>query len=252
MGNINIGVCKLCLQEKVLLNKSHIIPNFLIKILGDKKNRKASIMPKYDPNGKIVQSGYWEGNILCESCDTKILSQLERYFEIHFFSKLHKMLKIENAPSFGVVPLRIKASRDKVKLFLLSILWRFSIAKKRLSDGVFLNKHQEIIRKMISENDAKDFKTYPYVIFSLLNKENYNKKASYTKLFVSPRHLRDDTGHQYRLLIPGFVIQIYISNHQLPDFIKDMEIDKNTILIGVTPEKKGKILVNQTLGVNLF
>src|ERR1700722_9313027 len=76
-------ICKLCLQNKKLLKKSHIIPDFMYKELYDKHHRIYSFNPMEMVNNtgkiKLHQSGVYEGNILCENCDNVIISQYENY-----------------------------------------------------------------------------------------------------------------------------------------------------------------------------
>ena len=71
--------CRLCLQDKPLLRKSHIIPSFMYKELFDDKHRMAKIhLPTF--KGNPIQSGEHEADLLCSSCDNVLLgSNLEAY-----------------------------------------------------------------------------------------------------------------------------------------------------------------------------
>ncbi len=244
--------CKLCLKEATLLKKSHIIPNFLIKDVVDDKHRLALLTAS---NGQlkdqIIQSSYWEGNILCKRCENTILSRLERYFERHFYTEIIRKLKDKNVPNNEVLPLRISANRNIIKLFLLSILWRCNISKN-LSKEVQLGPHKEIIRKMILENDPKTYYSYPYAVFTFINKNSYSNSGSYAKIGISPRRLKNEHGYQYSILCPGFFFHIYISSHNLPNYIDDINIDPNIVLVGVTLDDVNKKLVNSILNANLF
>jgi hypothetical protein len=69
-----MGQCKLCLQEKQLIKKSHIIPDFMYKDLFDDKHAiLLNTSNTKTRNTKILFNGEYEGNILCESCDGKII-----------------------------------------------------------------------------------------------------------------------------------------------------------------------------------
>jgi hypothetical protein len=248
---MKVGKCNLCLKNKELLSKSHIFPEFLIKDIFNEKHQVVMFTPN-NLRGKKIQSGYWESDILCEDCDNRILSKLERYFEINIYSKVIKTMKDKEAPISNTLPLRIDADRDMVKLFFLSILWRSSILKGSTFQPINLGPHQEKIRKIIFESRKVNFYKYPYAIFTFLNRKSFANMDSYATILTTPRHYRDHSGHQYRLLFPGFLIQIYISGHNLPDFFRGMEINNNIVLIGITTQSDSKEFINQTLNAKVF
>lgn len=75
--------CKLCLQEKQLIAKSHIIPDFMYEELYD-DNHKIRVVPasefgKVKPRIKMPSSGEYEGGLLCSDCDNKLLGGYENY-----------------------------------------------------------------------------------------------------------------------------------------------------------------------------
>ena len=71
-------ICKLCLKEKGLLKKSHIVPNFLYRELRDEDNAfvKANLAKVTKEN---IYTGLFEPNILCAECDNVLLGKLEDY-----------------------------------------------------------------------------------------------------------------------------------------------------------------------------
>ncbi len=71
--------CKLCLQDLALLKKAHIIPNFMYKGLFVGKGRMANISTSDIRKMTFMQSGYYESDMLCATCDNSIISRLERY-----------------------------------------------------------------------------------------------------------------------------------------------------------------------------
>ena len=78
---MNVGICKLCKEEKPLCTQSHIIPNFLYKVLkGDVGNfyKLETLKMIYFPKGKL-QTGIFYKDILCIDCENKVLSRYEKY-----------------------------------------------------------------------------------------------------------------------------------------------------------------------------
>ncbi|MDB5131673.1 MAG: hypothetical protein JWR02_1422, partial [Mucilaginibacter sp.] len=71
--------CQLCLQEKKLLKKSHIIPNFLYKRLFGEDHRLVNINLGNFDEFNYTHSGYYDKDILCGDYDSNLLGRLETY-----------------------------------------------------------------------------------------------------------------------------------------------------------------------------
>src|ERR1039458_3087349 len=76
-------VCKLCLRDTQLINKSHIIPDFMYKELYAKDHQFYAFFPNDTEKGKghvkRQRSGEYEGGLLCEDCDGKLIGGYESY-----------------------------------------------------------------------------------------------------------------------------------------------------------------------------
>lgn len=173
---MDIGKCKLCLKEKELLSQSHIISNLFYKSMYNKKHELIAVNSLNIKQHKKMKSGFYETNILCESCDNEIIGKLETYGSSFFIGssnvKRNERPKINN--SYTVVEkdcnVKVYSNIDytKFKLFLLSILWRASISNLDFFSDVDLgSKYNEIIRKMILNQDPKNKEDYPVVVWQL-------------------------------------------------------------------------------------
>ncbi|PUU68504.1 hypothetical protein DBB36_18410, partial [Flavobacterium sp. WLB] len=199
---MNIGKCKLCLKEDVeLLSKSHIIPDFFHVGLKNEKGRYSLILPdKYikgrNQHLKNPFGAMFESDLLCATCDNKIISSYE--------TALNSML-IENENSncdfeYGGKNFKIYKNIDyrKLKLGLLSILWRASIAKNEMFEQINIRtEHEEKLRLMILNNDAKDVEDYPIFIY-LFDKDD-------EKLITNPRFLDDNPNQKAQFIINGYM-----------------------------------------------
>jgi len=152
--------CQLCNEEKPLLKKSHIIPNFMYKDLYGTEHKLVLVgLEKLERKG-ITYSGFFEKNILCANCDNELLSSLECYASSTIFnsgnSKKRQQIKIEDI--FGRDGLPSVRYHDldysKIKLFLLSILWRAHISTNQFFETVQLGQYAEKIRTMLINKDA--------------------------------------------------------------------------------------------------
>ena len=134
------GICKLCGEQKILLNKSHIIPEFMYRSLFDEHHQ----IHKFEPNSyfsgesKIQKpsSGDYEGSLLCAECDNERIGDLESYAAPFLYAKGdlpdHIKAVVKNyrgEDGFGYSTIG-NTNYTKFKLFLLSILWRASVSKR--------------------------------------------------------------------------------------------------------------------------
>ncbi len=213
-------ICKLCLQEKPLLKKSHIAPNFLYKELRDEKNTfvKGRLS---DKKAKTVQSGFYESNLFCKECDNEILSKLENYASKILYGGNIKGLTLRGERNQDGLESIVCEGVDytKFKLFLISLLWRFSILTDEFYSSVKLGEHEEIMRKMILNSDAGDALDYPCTITS------YRKHTDLPIEIISqPLEHKHDGCICYSFLICGFLYVFYITRDLIPDFVPELAI----------------------------
>jgi len=218
---LEYGYCKLCNQFKPLLNESHIIPKFIYKQGGFDISKKIKLL-SYDINSKIKDesgvSPIFDSKILCQECDNiKLGKDLEDYSAKVIFNKnLSPRLapiNIQNFVSDGNTRGNIfeNINYTKFKLFILSILWRASISKNIFFDNVDLGKHEELIRNMIYNCDAKTVDIYPIFI------QYWWYSNITTDIIIKPTRIRYKNGFRYRLVMSGFIFDIFISSNIVTD-----------------------------------
>jgi hypothetical protein len=226
--------CNLCNQEKELIKKSHIIPDFFYREAGiyDNQHRINKIEVKEFLNSKKVgriPTGDYEGGILCADCDNKLIGGLEDYGRKVLFGGLFNEEAIENQnfknPTDGLESSLFKnVDYTKFKLFLLSILWRASITKREIFKEARLSaSDNEKLRKMLINKDAGKVNEYPIIFLSYLNDQTIP-----TDVIFQP--IRSATKDIVTFLIGGFIFIYNITdNYQDINEISDLTI---------TPENK--------------
>lgn len=147
--------CKLCLQEKLLIKKSHIIPDFMYEGLFDDKHRIAQKNFVINRDS-LPANGVYDKHILCANCDNNIIGGYESYAARELFKPsmngfidtLKQKLDNFSGDITNVTISRI--NYQKAKLFLLSILWRANISTHPLFKFVNLDiTTSEQIRQML-------------------------------------------------------------------------------------------------------
>jgi hypothetical protein len=217
----------------------------------------------WNPQSEIVNnrevkkpsSGIYENDLLCKQCDNDILGL--KYED--YASKLLNggKFKPTDSPRFGkyynedgtYYTKGDNVNYCKMKLFLLSILWRASISSQKLFEDVQLGDHEEIIRKMIYNNDPGQISDYPIFISTYLNDLDIP-----SDLISHPKKVIATTGHiTFVFLITGFIFQFFISDEKLtlPKFALASTIKpSNEIVFSHLPIGKGWELISKYYNLN--
>lgn len=224
-------ICQLCLQEKDLIKKSHIVPNFMYKSLLGKERRLVNVnLADLSEKKRYMQSGYFEGGLLCGDCDNRILGSLERYASNYIYSEHPEKFGVKKDFYEGnseVIPYIRYENLDytKTKLFFLSILWRCHIAKNEVFSDVSLGHHAETIRSMIYNHDAGAGDGYE-VVLTFLDTEGTRP----TKSVIDPRKCHGDGNTFYIFHINEIMYHFNISKHNKQDLFTKGSIREDRVM----------------------
>jgi hypothetical protein len=239
--------CKLCQQEKPLIKKSHIIPDFLYKCSGiyNEKHQIHKIEIREFLKTKKIKyapTGEYEGGLLCKECDNELIGNLESY--------ANRVLNGNLSPKEYINCQNYKNSNDgfeyticenvdynRFKLFLLSILWRASISSRKIFNDAKLNEvDNENIRLMLINNNGGRINEYPVVTLSYTRDKNVP-----IDLIIQPIKSVCPDKTLITFLIAGFVYTFYISaNYSNLEEINNIAISpNNTLTIMHFPEGEG-------------
>lgn len=148
-------ICRLCGETRVLV-RSHIVPEFLHRDLYDERSRAAALRPLMGKQHPI-QKGLRE-KLLCFECEQFLNDRFEKPFLAMWRDG---NMRPELLPP-GKVYVVNGLDYAKAKLFLLSVLWRASVAT-RDEFSLDLGPHGARIKRMILDEDAGDVERYPIV-----------------------------------------------------------------------------------------
>jgi hypothetical protein len=135
------GACRLCLESGDLC-KSHIIPEFMYDVLYDDHHRFIAVDASGSGKVETMQKGYRE-RLLCRACEG-YFGEWERQVA-PVFVKLRQLLN--GAAPGGVI--RVASPYAVTKLFMLSLLWRASVARHPNFAAVNLGEHELLVRDML-------------------------------------------------------------------------------------------------------
>lgn len=227
---MNVGTCKLCLENKPLLKKSHIIPKSILKTLRDEKGQFIKTTTRDIRKIKHIGDSMYDSDILCRECDNNIIGSLETYASQvisggkqtrNIRSNTYYNDEIEWTEIYGI-------DYDKFKLWLLSIIWRSSIADNKISDVSLSTEQNEDIRRRLISGKAGNPHDYPFLILTCIREDD-----RYSQLITQPTEIRTESGYVgYQFYLTGLLFSIYINNtyYDLPNWIMDGTLDNKGVL----------------------
>ena len=202
---------------------------------------------QFKKKGKL-QTGDFERNILCVTCEREILSSYESYG-----AKVLKggtALKMVNKDVNGVKVLEIEGvDYEKFKLFVLSFLWKSSISKRPLFKDVDLGAdYNEQVRLMLLHGDPGKSTQFPFLIMTYLH-----HKEIPPDLITQPSKSKIKNGVAYNFLIYGFSYTIFISKNIIPDFIEETTVNEDGRLRIIYASKEMRnLILKGMIGLDIF
>lgn len=223
--NSNAGVCKLC-QQTADLRKSHVISDMAYNEVINPASHPRMVVVR-DVKGRISdktqQTGFWE-RLLCERCE-KQFSKYEKYAAEHLLNAPLPEVKNISDLVFTLHGLNYAS----LKLFLLSILWRSSIAKGDFFRGINLGPHEARLRQMLDSEDPGEPDEYGCVITPFLPEPN----LEVSQILSQPISTRGDGHNGCLFSFRGFAFNFYISRHALLPAVRKSFLTKGGELIMV-------------------
>lgn len=186
--------CKLCGNESEKLVRAHLIPGSFYDSIREGQDRLISI-----PGNELTPFGWtydgvYDFNILCANCDNNILGELDKYgHEILTLKKFNIDFK-EYLYGDGHQFFFMKGiDTNKLKLFILSVIWRYSVSKELNTANFSLGETCENeIRDMILRRDSgyrfkyatfiEHYQAPPGIFSPTLDEE----EKSYVRIYLAP------------------------------------------------------------------
>jgi hypothetical protein len=199
------GLCKLCLEYKPLIGKSHIYPQFLYQGVFDETNRTVFQHLEKDSH-KFYQTGFYDKHILCEHCDNVILGSLERYASSVFYhANSSDSLRItETREQLDLAIMHVQnIDYKKFKLFVLSLLWKAHVSSNAFFKEVDVSQIEPELRSMIFNNNLAEDNNYQ---LSITRIDRPNGKA--IDIIPNPQVNLDQKLKVAIFIIGGFIYSI--------------------------------------------
>ena len=209
--------CRLC-REEAPLKKSHIIPEFLYASMYDEKHRFHELSTSESKKNRFAPKGVRE-TLLCDNCEQK-LSKNERYASLLLNGGIPITYK-PNSKSIKVEGLEYAS----FKLFGLSILWRASVSTLDIFKQVILGPHEELLRKMILNEDPGKEHEYPFILCPIIYEGVVQQD-----LIMQPERTKLAGCNAYRFVFGGITWVFVVISHRAADVIISASISEEGAL----------------------
>lgn len=228
----NSGLCKLCGFEKVLC-KSHIIPKAVFRdaMADDKEHGLNKITDQRLEIGKMA--GEYE-YLLCRDCE-ELVGKYDEYGIKFLRQEVGQGLVEFNGETVpDDIQLLSEVDLEKLRLFIISVLWRASISSREFFSDVTLEQCEITAKQLIKkELDLTEY-LFPFII------GKYSGHPAADKIIIKPGLVVIEGVNFCNLNMTGFNFTVKVDPRPLPQRL--------TILWNVLVEKKTVLVYKKDFG----
>ena len=170
----------------------------------DSKHRFLGLSRQPSDRVRQYQKGLRE-KLLCHGCE-QLFGRYENYAAQVFYGGANLLLG-RKGKHFSIGGTDYK----RLKLFFISLLWRFAVTSVDAFTGTELGPHMERLRTMLLTEDPGLCLTYPCLITAITWKANH-----IGDLMVGPSRGKFEGHHIWQFVVAGFIFTFFVSSHSPP------------------------------------
>ena len=188
--------------------KAHSIPrSFFLEFRGADLNSVLFAIYGQENRVRRIQAGVWDNEILCQGCEARF-SDLDHYgWKILGKPDLTQPVLDQN---FDLVGYKTKCDTDKLRRFILAVLWRASVSLRAdFYKGFSLGNHEKEMIKRVFDNTLLSTWEYPTSVFKL----ERDFLGPYSKIIFPPMANQLKSGGLMCILyLPGLKISTMVGD----------------------------------------
>lgn len=219
-----------------------------------------SITLSVDPKikGGRKQRGHWERilkikyRLLCKTCEERF-SQYEDYFRKLFYGNTPGSLQKENVGKLVSAPFQVSTQKvcsvrvvqcdyKLLKLFILSLLWRISVADGHFVGGTSLGfSHERRLAQALLAEDPLDENEYPFLMTDLRDEIG----DDLGQFIAQPGVHRDPDNCRVCRIVAGgfnFDVSILALGHIPPAIVQKFTLRQNGQMILIAADGTSRIV----------
>lgn len=213
-------VCRYCNKREASV-RAHIIPRSFFVAHQEESGPAQIISTARDHYPKRSPIGEYDSNILCAECESTF-SEYDDY-GYRFF---HDREEIETLyPGTEGEAYRLPSvDYAKLKLFLLSVLWRASVSERDFYNRVSLGPYEKVILECLRDQDPKLSQEFA-VIFQI-----YDYESALVPI-LAPMRIQLENVNFYQLILNGFNVWMKVDKRPVPKPFDELALSPDRPLI---------------------
>lgn len=224
--------CRLCGKDRKLI-KAHAIPEAFFRVMREQDGEipllitnAANRYPKRSP------IGVYDKEILCEVCE-ECFGPYDKYGTDCLIHKLDEYFRpIER----GEETLAFSSNgidQERLKLFVLSVLWRAAVSTQEFYSGIDLGPYEEALRKVLLAGETQSNEEFAVALSRWVVSDQ--RKSLVTGL-MNPFRERWSGVNAVRLYLGWVVAYVKVDQRSFPSPISEMVLGKRGTTIMVARE----------------
>ena len=223
-------VCKGCLRERKLV-KSHIIPRAFYEVLRQDKSVAFNVITnKEGQYNSLSRIGAYDPAILCNECEERFKvpddyaarTLLQRESQQVPITKNGKLVAYK---AEGV-------EYQKIKFFVMTVLWRASISNLPIFSRVNLGPTEGRLKELIWQNETGGISDYPVILGRYAPSEH---DPNLHRILFDPYVNRVQGMLYYRFFLGGYIADIQATSHIPPPHIRNYVSSNDLIIRNIGP-----------------
>lgn len=239
-----IGTCLLCGKTDSLV-ESHIISDFLYDSVKDDYG-KIGFEDLADNKFTLLRKGICDNDILCKECDCVRLSEFEDYAARFLRNRIYPSIT-HGKRQYGVNEIQeekfVNVDYKKMKLFILSILWRCHVSKQDFCKKVNIPDLEQRIRTMLLRSDPGDESIFPISMIGFVT-----VTGAYLPMMVTPEVINLNDNYVCRFLMSGVAYFIHLGGVSVSEYKRFCLRETNQLIFPTYSGLQANIKL-RTLGV---
>jgi hypothetical protein len=205
------GICRFCELNPTAVD-AHIMPRSFLRDRSDPGRHNYLLSTKQD-FARRSPTGVYDSDLVCRSCEGKF-GVYDDYG--HEFFKLDSAVQLVSS-EMGCMVWQCPVDYQKLKLFILCIMWRASASGRPECSGVRLGRFENQIREMIASGEAGPPSLFPILI------HRYEQGAEMAPLSMPRRARLQHSGvNYYKMEMAGCAVWVAIDERRIPTVLNEM------------------------------
>ena len=207
-------ICALCLHPFTELRRSHIIPEYHFRRMRESDRTFLKISTGGPRLEKKIQKGLFE-RLLCKHC--------EEHLNDNFENEVHQLFEHGSfVPTVGLKEeYQVQVNYTSFRLYMLSILWRASVACRiEFEEFQLPPLIEEVLRRCLLELTPPPPNELPFLLLSV----EFDRGWTSGWVVVPRRGLADDV-HTASFIVGGLLVTFFLSPISVDAEIKSLLLD---------------------------